>query len=646
MFHARTKPTTARVLVAVTAMSLLAAACGSDDSAVPEPVTTAATTTTAAPSTTAAPTTAAAPATTDAPAPDAEPLASATETDVEAPAGDYRPVLVVDPPTVPSVGDYNFTINGTGFVLDSPASVVICTIPGAPISIETPVQELSNALAAIGPADCDLSTIETVDVDPDGSFSVERSATVGPNFAWVASNANAPHAAASPILLEELEQTDEATPSTTVPDAEPEPSEEDAEVDEPAEPATESEPVMEPEAEPTVTTVAPEPEQEPTSTTVAPEPEPEPEPEPDPEPAPQPDPSLAVVPTVVPYFGFYSFSLSGSGFTPSLQVFLVVCTAPGDVLTADTPQAELVAAMARITQDDCDLANASPVTVGADGSFSAEVGGTVGAPNFVWVASDLNATEAAAAPVFAEKQEEEPVALQPGVWVPPEAGMVPPTFSVCAVPPYGEDCLPPSEWQRGEIDSDRRPNELPRRTPEVAQWADWCQSQILDATCRTLLTRMKQPLDYLGAHPLCLLGSEYVDRVRALKDGSDPIRLINRDGWHNCATVIDPQLPGAPAGRLNDVGYRLSDTGISLAERCRIVLPEDVELESRRPHDGQGGFDPATEFGNDCDAWADYVLSRRLQMQDWPDCHASARLAEEWMEHHRGQPESYYQMTC
>ena len=535
MFHARTKPTTARVLVAVTAMSLLAAACGGDDSTVPEPVTTAATTTTAASPTTVAPTTAAAPTTTDAPSPDAEPLASAAETGVEASEGDYRPVLIVDPPTVPSVGDHDFTINGTGFVLDSPVSVLICTIPGAPVSVETPVQELSEALARIGPSDCDLSTAETVAVDADGSFSVERSATVGPNFAWVASNVDAPHAAASPILLEELEQADEVTPSTTVPDAEPEPesSEEDAAVGEPSEPAPEqSEP--EPEATP-----------EPTATTVAPEPEPEPEPE--------PDPRLTVDPPTVPDFGFYTFSLTGSGFTPNSQVFLVVCTAPGDALTPDTSQAELVAAMAQITQDDCDLANAIPVTVGPRGSFDAKAEGTVGATNFVWIASDIAETEVAAAPVFARKQEEKPVVLQPGVWVPPEAGMVPAVFPVCTVPPYGEDCFPPSEWQRGEVDSGGSPNELPRKTPEIAQWADWCESQILNATCQTLLTRMKQPLDYLGGHPRCIT-NEYSDRVRALRDGSDPIALINRDGWHNCATIIDPQLPNPPDGRPSDIG--------------------------------------------------------------------------------------------
>ena len=307
-------------------------------------------------------------------------------------------------------------------------------------------------------------------------------------------------------------------------------------------------------------------------------------------------------------------------------------------MSPDTPVAKQEAAIAQVTRSHCDLGNAQPATVDDDGTFAAQARGNVRATNFVWVASTADEAETAAALVFAEKLEDAPVVLQPGVWVAPEAGIVPPTFPVCDAPPYGEECLPPSEWQRGEIDPDRRPNELPRKTSDLVQWANWCESQILEATCARLLTYMKQPLDYLGADPLCLLGAEYVDRVRAIgSTGGTEDRDPDLAGWHNCATVIDPQLPGAPAGRLNDIGYRLSDTGISLAERCRIVLPEDVELEDKR----------GNEFGNDCAAWAEYVQSRpQMQPQNWPNCHMSARLAEEWMEHHHGQPEDYYPMVC
>lgn len=522
MVNTKAMSNRARVLVAVAAMSLLASACGSDETETVAPVTTDAPTTTDAPETTSAPTT--------------------STTAAEQPA---ETEVVAEP---------------------------------------EPVAETSTT---------------TVAPEPEP----------------------------------ELELVEAETPDTTLPPEEPAP-------------VTEPEPELVVEEEPTVTSVAPEaepeptvttvaPEQEPTVTTVAPDPEPEPVPEPEPE-APAPNPSLSVEPFTVPYFGGYDFVLTGAGFTPGITIFLVVCTIPGDPVTPDTPVARQEAAIAQVTRAHCDLGNAQPVTVDADGSFEAQARGNVRATNFLWVASTADETETAAVPVFAEKLEEEPVVLQPGVWVAPEAGMVPPVFPVCAEPPYEDDCLPPSEWQRGEVDPDSRPNELPRKTPEIARWANWCEGQILKASCQTLLTYMKRPLDYLGAAPTCVL-NEYRDRVRALRDGSDPISLINRDGWHNCATVVDPQLSGAPAGRLNDIGYRLSDTGISLAERCRIVLPEDVELEDRR----------GNEFGNDCAAWAEYVQSRpQMQPQNWPDCHMSARLAEEWMEHHHGQPESYYPMVC
>ena len=76
------------------------------------------------------------------------------------------------------------------------------------------------------------------------------------------------------------------------------------------------------------------------------------------------------------------------------------------------------------------------------------------------------------------------------------------------------------------------------------------------------------------------------------------------------------------------------------------MLPEDVELESRRTYRTLETFNPATEFGNDCDAWANYVEEEMNAGGDWPDCHASARLAEEWMEHYHGQPEHYFMQTC
>lgn len=525
MFTTRNRSHAARMVAAVAALSLFAAACGSDEVETVAPVTTTATTT-------AAPETTAAPATTDAPT-----TTTATE---------------------------------------QPAEVEVVAEP-------EPVAETSTTTIAPEP-------------EPE------------------------------PVTEEP------ATPDTTLPpEPEPEPVREpDPEV------VADPEPEV-PEDEPTVTTLAPEPE--PTVTTLAPEPEPEPETEPEP----QRNPTITVTPSTVEWLGFYDFTVMGANFTPNSQTFLVVCTAPGDALSPDTPTSEVTAAMARITRDDCDLANLNPVTVGADGSFTAEVGGTVGAVNFVWVASDITETETAAAPVFAENLEQAPVVLRPGVWVPPEAGMVPPVFPICTSSPYAEDCIPPNAWDRGEIDPAEYPTELPRRQDEVVGFFDWCKTQFVEATCTRMLTLMKWPIDYLGASPVCVV-NEYEDRINEYKDGSWPENVEHLHGWHNCATVIDPMIGGWPEGRYNDIGYRLSDTGISVADQCRMVLPPDIELEN----EGDSFGAPATErYGNDCDAWGQYVVRRiKAQERTRGDCTASYYLAREWMEHYHGVPENYYPIAC
>ena len=107
--------------------------------------------------------------------------------------------------------------------------------------------------------------------------------------------------------------------------------------------------------------------------------------------------------------------------------------------------------MARVERSHCDLSQPRRQRPSVQTApSSSQLGGTLGGTNFLWVASDAAETETAAAPVFAERQELEPVALQPGVWVRPEAGMVPPVFPICTSSPYSEDGhIPPNEWDRG-----------------------------------------------------------------------------------------------------------------------------------------------------------------------------------------------------
>ena len=145
---------------------------------------------------------------------------------------------------------------------------------------------------------------------------------------------------------------------------------------------------------------------------------------------------------------------------------------------------------------------------------------------------------------------------------------------------------------------------------------------------------MKWALDYLGAHPWCVI-QEYIDQIVASdllwSQGyqSVPPDFRDQNGWHLCPTVIDPAVSENPR-------VRLSQTGITLAEQCRVVLPADVELETRFRRDA-----PAQRFGSDCDAWATWA-----QSEDSGVCNRSARLAEEWMEHHHDTSERYYRPEC
>ena len=348
--------------------------------------------------------------------------------------------------------------------------------------------------------------------------------------------------------------------------------------------------------------------------------------------------------------GGWGFTLTGAGFTPNLTVYTLVCTIPGDPVTAEMPSDELAAAVAQVEQADCDLSTALPVTVGSDGSFTVQRSATI-FTNFVWVASDTAETEPAAASVFVEPEAEaEP---QPGldfVWVRPEAGMVPEPWPSCSseTPPWPSDCTPPAEWQRGDgtVNPHDRANDVPRQSPIVVAWGNECLGTGWGAgNCRWLLHQMHQALDYLGADPICV-GNEYRARFQYyLRAGSGANASYAKEnfGWHNCATVIDPMIGNPPAERVSDIGYRLSDTGLPLAERCRAVLTDpfpDILLESREPLS-----QPTMRFGQDCDAWANWVVEGGLA-RSAPGCNESSSLAEEWMEHHYGQHEHYFRPHC
>ena len=201
------------------------------------------------------------------------------------------------------------------------------------------------------------------------------------------------------------------------------------------------------------------------------------------------------------------------------------------------------------------------------------------------------------------------------------------------VPPVHPDTRPPS-WVRGTDDGRGRPDDVPRRSEEVRTWLDWCGDDWLG--CDRLQLPMVWALDYLGANPQCVI-QHYEWRASfagrpGVTDGWNNGELIQEYGWHQCATVIDPIQPD---GRL------LSHHGLTMAERCRSVLPADVKLEERTSVANRGVF----RHWMTCDEWGEWV-EHRQRGTDYPDCEGSARLAEEWMEHFHGMPETFYRPSC
>ena len=241
----------------------------------------------------------------------------------------------------------------------------------------------------------------------------------------------------------------------------------------------------------------------------------------------------------------------------------------------------------------------------------------------------------------------------------PTIGMIPRELPYwdhpnCApAPPWDSGCYPPSEWELppdlgdcslpspdGRVCANDRPDEVPRLTVEAVRWISWCDNQPR-SPCQWLVREMKWALDFLGAHPWCVF-NEYEDRVNVYAAGGQgPRNIRDLHGWHNCATVIDPIVGTPDADRSNDAGGLLSHTGISLAEQCRRVLPPDIQLEDRP----RRVFEEPQRFGSNCDAWAAWV-ENRVGASAFRVCDRSARLAEEWMEHHYNIPERYFTVSC
>ncbi len=114
----------------------------------------------------------------------------------------------------------------------------------------------------------------------------------------------------------------------------------------------------------------------------------------------QDGPLLTADPPAVEGPGTYTFTLTGSGWSPGLIVFIVPCTVPGEQLTTASSTDAILGALSGMGQDDCILAPlGGPVPVGGDGTFTVEVTHDVPG-NFAFGAGDAASTEDSAAPVL------------------------------------------------------------------------------------------------------------------------------------------------------------------------------------------------------------------------------------------------------
>ncbi len=598
-----------------------------------------------------------------------EPATTTTAAEQESePAQTGPPSLVVDPVTV-SEGLNTFTLEGSGFDPGVMTWTLLCPLT-SDVSEDTPEDELVAAMTSVAAADCDLSTSRKVTFDDEGSFTTERDAIVIGNFMWVASDSAETQVAAAAVFMDVAMSTadralaflagelgvpaSEITLTDTAPVTWPDGSlgcpKEGYAYTQAIEPGyrftfshgTASHDVHSNEegtlfvrpvgcydpsaAEPTPTTSTAPPTTTAPTTTAAPT-------------------TSTAPPTTT--------TTAPATATTTVPVLVDVTEATRAVMDAmfDLFERAFVLWDSGDAEQACVLVDEARAAANSHlETFGSAIALLSTDTEWNLYMETLDEWEAACADSESEQPDQGSGST---VWTPPQAGTVP------VVHPD----TPPTSWERGDFEPGVHPFETPRTTgPDrvpVAEWINWMGGTDRSYT-QWLMRNMKWALDYLGASPNCVI-TQYYDRVVTSNEVTPPNQaepgyLRDLYGWSGCVTVIDPFIPGValPEDRNNDIGLRLSDTpGITLADRCRAVLPEDIQLEGFRfLHDANGnrvgepGYYPYEPGHAGCDEWAMRVESDYWFVNgDYPACFRSSALAVEWMEHHYGKPDNY-SVTC
>ena len=110
------------------------------------------------------------------------------------------PTMTADPAYVPAEGEYTFTVSGAGFTPGLALFVLPCTVPGDPMTPEN----AEAAIAGMGQDNCNIGSLTPVVVGGDGTFSVQITGTIGPNFVWGAGDAGGTESSGVPVFIGEM----------------------------------------------------------------------------------------------------------------------------------------------------------------------------------------------------------------------------------------------------------------------------------------------------------------------------------------------------------------------------------------------------------------------------------------------------------
>ena len=222
-------------------------------------------------------------------------------------------------------------------------------------------------------------------------------------------------------------------------------------------------------------------------------------------------------------------------------------------------------------------------------------------------------------------------------WSPPQAQQVPalhpdtpaPSWVTGQAPVTPASLIAVSVLPADHIDADPEypGGETPRPTSALEQFAEDClraasgSERLFPSGCANLLHEMTWPLDYLGAQESCVLGEYTLRYQQYARSGDGPAAWPY--GWHNCATVINPDP---------------SDTTSGLEQRCEAVLPADVDLETAPDFlvtyhdDGNQEVEVVpSRSGASCAEWA-----QSFGVSEY--CPMLSKLATQWMQHYYDAP--------